>query len=246
MTDLFQPNDSLDQTELDPTKNYLEELVGEGKKFSSAEALAKSKAEADQFIERLKLENSGIRQELNSRVKMEEFLDKLNTFQSKSPTNDQDGLGAKKDDGTKLTQEDIATLLDTKLSERETKQKAMQNVELVKQKLQETLGPNYATKLEQMTNTLGLSKEFLNSVASSSPAAFLKLVGVEEGKKAGDLFSSPPKSQFNTEGFKPTGDKRDWSFYEEIRKKDPRKYWTVSVQNEMHQQAVKLGEAFKQ
>lgn len=244
MTDLFQPNDSQDQTELDHNKNYLEELVGEGKKFSSPEALAKSKAEADLFIERLKTEQLGLRQELNSRVKMEEFLDKLNTFQSKSPTNDLDAPGAKKDDTQRLTSEDITKLLDTKLSERERQQKAFQNVEVVKQKLQETLGPNYATKLEQMTSTLGLSKEFLNSVASSSPAAFLKLVGVEE-KKAGDLFFSPPKSQMNTEGFRPTGDKKDWDYYEEIRKKDPRKYWTSTVQNEMHLQAQKLGDAFK-
>lgn len=251
MTDLFQPTPQDDIQDLDPNKNYYDDLVGEGKPFSTNEALARSKVESNLFIERLKTEQAGLRQELNSRVKMEEFLERLSDIerhklnsiqQTKSPTsNEQDGPGAKQADA--LTPEDITQLLDNKLSERERLNKATQNVELVKQKLQESLGPNYATKLEQMTNTLGLSKEFLNNVASTSPSAFLKLVGLDSQKQT-DLFTSPPKNQLST-GFKPTTGEKNWDYFEDIRKKDPKKYWTPSVQNEMHLQAHKLGEAFK-
>jgi hypothetical protein len=246
MTDLFDQN-NLPQDDIDPTKNYYEELVGEGKKFSDNEALAKSIVHKDSFIERLKAEQAGLRQELNTRVKMEEFIDKMNTLsQVKSPSNGQDSPGRTTEDNPKgLTDEDLNKLLDTKLSEREKQLKATLNVEQVKQKLQEALGPQYATKLEQMTNTLGLSREYLNSIASTSPAAFLKLVGIEEKKSRDDIFTPPPRSQVNPDtqvSF--NSGSRNVKYYENLFNNDPEKYWSPKVQNEMHADRKKLGARF--
>lgn len=50
MTDVFDTDNS------ETTASALEELVGEGKKFADAEALAKGKKESDNFIEQLKQE----------------------------------------------------------------------------------------------------------------------------------------------------------------------------------------------
>ena len=44
-----------------PVADPLQELVGEGKKFKSIEDLAKSKVEADRFIDKLKSENDALR-----------------------------------------------------------------------------------------------------------------------------------------------------------------------------------------
>lgn len=227
MTDLFQ--DHIDDPIIDENKDYLSELVGEGKKFSDPAALARGKYEADLFVERLKTEMSGLRNELNSRVKMEEFLDKLNSYQTpKSPDAGQQPPVGAKEDGSKLTPEDVLKLVD----QREQKQKANENVSKVMNKLQESLGPNYATKLKQVTQSLGLSQDHINSLASTSPEALYKLLGLDEKRQ--DLFQSPPHSQVNTLGFKSTGGNKDWKYFDDIKKKDARKYWSTPVQNEMH------------
>lgn len=250
MTDLFTQSD--ETLSIDPEKDYFEELVGEGKSFTDAKALARAKVESNLFIERLKTENAGIRQELNSRVKMEEFIDRMETLQkqTKSPSNERDAPDHEMVDQKGLTTEDITKLLDNRLTERERLSKASQNVELVKNKLQEVLGPNYATKLEQMTNNLGLSREYLNSIASNSPTAFLKLVGVtaDRSSTTEDVFTPPPRSQVNPDAFRPsdTATDKNYKHYERIFKSDPTLYWSPKIQNELTATRRKMGAKFFQ
>jgi hypothetical protein len=75
----------------DETKNYLEELVGDGKKFRDYESLAKGKAYADAMIEHMKAEQAAMRndyQSLNSkynaREKLEDLVEKFSTQQHSS------------------------------------------------------------------------------------------------------------------------------------------------------------------
>jgi len=238
MTDLFQDQDINDPV-IDDNKDYLTELVGEGKKFSDPKALARGKYEADLFVERLKQENLGLRNELNSRVKMEEFLDKLNSSQNtKSPDAGQQPPDQDKGSTPGLKPEDVLKLLD----QREQQSKATQNVNKVKERLQESLGPNYANKLKQVANTLNLSTEHLNTLAATSPDALYKLIGLEDKKQ--EPFQAPPRNQMSS-SFSPTNTSRDWDYYEDLRKKDKLKYWSPAVQNQMHQDAIRLGEKFK-
>lgn len=240
MTDLFQDDPALDT--IDPTKKYLEELVGEGKKFSDPEALARGKAEADLFIERLKQENVGIRNELNSRVKMEEFLDKLNSSQqAKSPdAGQQPSDQAKAETSPNLKPEDVIKLLD----QREQQSKAVGNVNKVKERLQEVLGPNYTTKLKQVASNLNLSTDHLNSLASTSPEAFYKLIGLEDKKP--DAFQAPMRNQMQVTGFKPENTVRDWDYYQKLKAdKGVTHYWSTAVQNQLHLDAHRLGDKFK-
>src|SRR4029450_8159059 len=85
MTDLFSDESDIN---VDPNKNYLEELVGEGKKFKTPEDLARGKAESDSFIERLQKELHGLRNELKSRLQLEEVVDRISSA-SKSPISEQ-------------------------------------------------------------------------------------------------------------------------------------------------------------
>lgn len=233
MTDLFQ--EPLDIS--DENVDYLQEIAGPGKKFDRTKyesteawerAVAEGKYKGDLFAERLKQETAGLRQELNSRVKMEEFLDKLNSFQQpKSPDNGQQPSVTTKEE-TGLKPEDVLKLLD----QREQQSKAVQNVNRVKEHLQETLGPNYATKLKQVASTLNLSEQYLNNLAATSPEAVFKLVDVS-GERKQDLFQAPPRNQMATQ-FRPQGKTLDWAHFEAIKKESPTKYWSIPVQNQMH------------
>lgn len=251
MTDLF----SAPQTtgEENPNKNFLEELVGEGKKFKTPEELARGKAEADAFIKRLQDEAAGLRQELSTRQTLEQLMDKMAAEKGNQQTNqqsyNQDSEGG---EGTKavksITEEDIARLVEERLSTAEKTRIHNSNLETVRKALESSLGSDYVTHLKAKAAELGVSEEYLSNMAKETPKAFLKLVEVDGSPKGTtpQLFSPPPTHGLpgsNNKGFSPTGQRKQ-SWYENLRKSNPTEYWSPATQNRMHQEAQSLGEAF--
>ena len=253
MTDLFSQQTPGD-TNIDPNKKYYEELVGEDKKFKTNEDLAKAKAESDRFIQQLQGELSGIRQELSTRQTLEELMTKVGAPKApeNTPGNNQNPQG--EDDGKNVksfSEEDIARLVEDRLSKAERARVQNSNLETVKQALQESIGSDYVTHLKTKAAELGVSEEYLNSMAKDTPKAFLKLVEAGEAKRAtysaSGLFTPPSGANIpstnQSKSFSPTGTPK-MSFYENIRRTDPTKYWSAAVQNKMHKDALALGESF--
>jgi hypothetical protein len=252
LTDLF--TQTTGNTEIDPNKKYYEELVGEDKKFKTNEDLAKSKAESDRFIQQLQGELAGIRQELSTRQTLEELMTKVGAPKApeNTPGNNQNPNGD--DDGKNVktfSEEDIARLVEDRLSKAERARVHSSNLETVKQALQESIGPDYVTHLKAKAAELGVSEEYLNSMAKETPKAFLKLVEADGAKRAtpvaGGLFTPPSganiQSTNQSRGFAPSGTPK-LSYYENIKRSDPAKYWSAAVQNKMHKDAIALGDAF--
>lgn len=254
MTDLFSQQTNGD-TNIDPSKNYYEELVGEDKKFKTNEDLAKAKAESDRFIQQLQGELAGIRQELSTRQTLEELMTKVGSQRApentppgnnQNPNGDDDGRNVKA-----LSEEDIARLVEDRLTKAERARVHNSNLETVKQTLVESFGSDYVTHLKAKAAELGVSEEYLNSMAKETPKAFLKLVEADGAKRAtpvaGGLFTPPSganiRSTDQSKGFSPTGIPK-MSYYENIKRTDPTKYWSAAVQNKMHKDAIALGEAF--
>lgn len=233
----------------DPNKNWLEELVGEGKKFKDPVELARGKAEADAFIERLKREQEELRTELNTRLTLEQYLDKMgNTSQtngrSDPPPNEPNGDGS--NTTASLKPEDIERLIETKVSERETQRIQSQNRAETRQKLVEAFGNDYISKLKEVGGALGLSAERLDAMAAESPKAFLKLVGADtapQQQRRPDSLFVPPTGHNTTQPRSVSGD-RTKSYYDAMKKADSKNYWSASVQNQMHKDALRLGENF--
>lgn len=251
MTDLFSQQTNGD---IDPNKKYYEELVGDDKKFKTNEDLAKAKAESDRFIQQLQGELAGIRQELSTRQTLEELMTKVGSGRApeNTPGNNQNLSGD--DDGKNVksfSEEDIARLVEDRLSKAERARVQNSNLETVKQALQESFGSDYVTHLKAKAAELGVSEEYLNSMAKDTPKAFLKLVEAGEAKRAtpvaGSLFTPPSGANIHStnqsKGFSPTGTPK-MSFYENIKRTDPVKYWSPEVQNKMHKDAIALGESF--
>src|SRR4051794_16092193 len=117
MTDLF--NDSDDTPDIDQNKDYFSELVGDGKKYKDSQAAGRAIVEKDAFIERLKAEAHGLRQELNTRLKLEEVVDRISSA-SKSPTSEQPPR--EPDNGqsaSQLSPEDVQALVTKTLTDSE-------------------------------------------------------------------------------------------------------------------------------
>lgn len=249
MTNLFNTSVTNGETPIDPQKNYFEELVGDDKKFKTPQDLARAKLESDSFIERLKRENEQIRTELNARLTVEQLMDKVTASKEtpnqplgNQPENNGEG-GAKT-----FNEEDIARIVEQRITEKERTRIQESNLNQVRQALTEKFGPDFASQLKQTADSFGVGEEFLNNLAKEQPRAFLALVD-REGPKTPqntqvNLFTPSPSVQTpRTQGFTPTGD-RKMSYYEDLKRKDQALYWSPKVQNQMHQDAIKLGDVF--
>jgi hypothetical protein len=244
MTDLFADDDT--EVQIDQSKNYLEELVGEGKKFKSPEDLARGKFESDAFIARLQNEMKGLRSELNTRLKLEEVVDKITASRSESPSNDGNQSREPDVDKSALSPDDVRELISKQLTDSEKQAQRARNTAFVEQKCQEAFGPTFRRTLKDRAAALNVGEQFLKDMAADQPKAFLTLMDVREQREVNSTATTAPRTSVNTNalGFQPDAGVKRKSHYDAIRAKDPRRYWSVSVQQEMHSEAQKQGEAF--
>lgn len=245
---LFE-NEGTREPVIDPNKDWMAEYVGEGKKFKDAADLAKGKAHSDAFIFRLQKEMDGLRQELNTRIKLEEFMDRMNSQNSSGANQATQTAGTgNQTDGTAssaTSTPDIEKLIEERLAAKEAELRERQNLDIARQKLQETLGQDYQSELESRTQALGLTKDFVANLAKTQPKALFALLGIDaqQSRRTDDLFA--PKGSVNTSALNQgQTSEKTWSYYEKLRRQNPATYWSSQVQSEIHRQAAKLGERF--
>lgn len=247
---LFEPSKDNQLPEFDPNKNYVEELVGEGKKFKTVEDLAKGKAEADAFIafknreyDILKEDYLNLRKEHTAGSRLEDLITKLSLTQP--PSSNEPPLENEEHKVPAYNPEDIdARVLET-VSKLELQKKETSNFNEVQAKLQEKLGLNYENILKQQVAELGLSFDDVNTLAKKSPKAFFKTLGLEDNVRNDNSFNAPPRSQNRSDNFAPSSTKRTWSFYEKMRKDQPQLYLNPKTQVQMHKDHKELGNAFE-
>lgn len=213
-------------------------------KYKDNNGIVKAVEHKDQFIIQLKTEQAQLRAELETRIKNEEFLDKMNSFISgtnaKGAPSPQDDTSDNKTLTPTVTPQDVERLLE----QRDDKKRQEDNLVMVERKLAETLGPNSGSKLKQRAIELDMSENDLVNIAKQNPKAFFQLVGVEE--RSNQTFTPPPRNQLNTE-FKPSNNtygQKNFSHYEELRKTKPNDYWQPRIQNEMMKALETQGDAF--
>lgn len=247
MTDNIFGSGATDMTNIAPTATetlLVDQLVGEGKKFKTLDDLAKGKLESDRTIEQRNAELAALREELASRVKLEEVLDRLTSRE----TEDRDDYPYQGNNSSAsgqpatINQKQIETLIETTITKKERERTANQNRTLVLNRLKELYGDGYAQRLNDAQAQLGLDKESLNDLAARSPTAFLKLVapGVNSNEKG---FVSPPRSSVTSESFNSnTGNSAmpgSPEYFKRLKKESPTTYWSPKVQNELHKAALK-------
>lgn len=245
MTDLFTIPPA--QTQLTEDKNYLTELVGEGKKFRSPEDLAKGKAQSDQYIKDLESRLDEQREqylklfeESNKRAKAEDLVNQLRA--ERQPTNQ--GIqptATNTDVKPSFNPDEIETFISRKIQENDLKKTQTENFNLVMKTLQEKLGSNYAQTLTAQANELGLSQDYVNQMAATHPKVFLKTFGLDEQTTPTRNIWQPVKNENNSSMFKPQAQKRSWSYYQDLKKTNPGLYNSPKIQKQMHDDANTMG-----
>ncbi len=237
---IFEDNqtESTDQTGSNETSLF-ETLVGEGKKFKTAEDLARAKINSDNFIEQLKEEPKQLREDLNRLASELELLKKVNgapTAQSQGNTTPVE---------TPKDQEfDLDARIRESLQKVSSEEKARNNLAQVNDAMVKLYGD--ASKAHEVLSTkaqeLGVGVEFLKDIAARSPTAFFQTVGIQESPRSEQVGN---RSTVNTGATSQTGIKANtYAWYQQLRKDNPVLYNSPKMKNQMMKDALAKGDAF--
>lgn len=225
----------------DDNKDYLAELTGPGGKFDRTkytselemyQAMAKGKYHGDKTLEHKNREFDELREtfldtqaQATAAAKFEELVTKLENRTNNSNTTNNPDVGNVEQPSFDPSK--IDELLEAKLTKRDADRQEKANLSMVDTRLRERFGDNAGTVLKEKMNTLGLSNEDLKFLAKKSPEAVFNALGLNQ-QQATD-YQAPPRSNTRSDSFQPQTTIRDAVFYEDLRRKDPKSYFSQST-----------------
>ena len=161
------------------SQNLLDQLVGEGKRYASTDALAKGRLEADEYIKRLESENKDMRdafttveEESKRAATVDELLAEVrNKASSKQPQ-------------AAMSEADVKTTVEELYNQQRTnEQRAANKSRADAAILAKFSDPDSATShVKKRIKELGLSAEKVKDLSETSPDAFVALMALESVK----------------------------------------------------------------
>lgn len=240
-------DDTGNQPDIDPTKNYLEELVGENKKFKTAEDLAKGKFMSDSYISTLERQRDEmredylkLREEAAASTRLQELLDKL---EEKADLTSRELPLSNEEKSTGVNPEQVESLVSAQVLAMRESERQEENRRFVERMLNERLGSNYKSVLKEQAKALELTDDEVNLMAKNKPNLFLKTFGLDQPVKT-ESFQAPLRSQSRTDTFAPQTTKRTYSYYQNMRKTNPNLYLDRKIAIQMDKDAQALGKDF--
>lgn len=219
-----------------PPASNLDALVGEGRKYASVEDLAKSRMDADNYIQQLEAENAQFRQGIQTQV--EQFRQQIQDDTPPStPKVEQ-----------RAPEVDLEARIRDTIQKTEREQRLAKNVNDVSQKLVDVYGTaekaNAAVKARAAE--LGVGLDFLMESAAQSPKAFYAQLGLDATPRAAPSMGNGQVNPSALANANPNAvaEQGTYKFYEELRKNNPKLYNKPQTQLQMHKDAMEKGEAF--
>lgn len=244
-TDLFATNDDI---VIDEKKDYLTEMVGEGKKYKTVADLAKAQYHADSYIPILTRrldekdqDNLRIKKEYESRAGLEELLAQLKQQQTSTTTTVIPQVSQVENKAPVLDESKLNELVSTKLTQWDQEKRQTANVNEVRKKLTETYGSHFQETLKAKAEELRVSPQFLNNLAKDHPTVLYKTLGLDDQVQPVNI-NAPSTSQ----RFVPRGEpKRTWDYYQKMKKENRELYDNPRTALQMQKDAIELGDAFQ-
>lgn len=226
-----------DQAESSNQEDFVASVVSEkGEQWSDPQTLAKGYVHAQKRIKELEeLAGQAHKQDF-----AKELLDQLRQAPARGPAEAVTTNPSKDDEYTTPSPEDIQSLIETKLTEREKSKSLQDNLRATDKLLEDAFGTDANSTVSQKAKELGLSKERLTEIAGESPSAFMALMGSPKAKETNHLTTSSR----NTASLNPQSGERNKGYYTELRKKNSSLYFHPETQRQMMQDAERLGDKF--
>lgn len=249
MNDLFNNDDIA--VAVEAIANPIEHLVGEGKKYKTPEQLAKGKLYSDLFIDKQKVV---IDEQASKLAQLEAELAQMRETSKKTVEEiNREGITNNLAEGKTaqmFTLEDVKKIVGETLSSSKDAETRQRNVEMVRETLQKTWGDKYQAKLEEAAKEFG-GKEELARMAETNPRAFLKLVDANGEPKAANtnqtnaaLFNPNSSIQIGALTNKGQGTVKGHKYFQELRKSDPKNYFSGPAFQERMASIAALGEDY--
>lgn len=217
------------------TENYVEKVKQtKGEQWQDPNVLAKGYLSAQDHIAQLTRQIEEMREDLGKRATAEEILAELRKEQAKPTAGERpsanSGSGAT-ENTTQGGPEDIKRLIEETLTQREKNRTAAENLKEADAQLTRLYGTEATAKMEARAKELGLSKERMTEIASESPTAFLSLIG--EKPPVADNRTVSSEVNTATDQFSRSSNERTWDYYQEMRRKNPKLYYSAKMQRQL-------------
>jgi len=228
-------------------ESYVKKLVeAKGEKWQDPEIIAKGKVEADNYIAELQRELEELRGDLSKNEYAKQLLETLqgkaeaSTSSNSAEAQQKENEGSAADQNTTGDAGDLESLVEETIRKREQQQTAQQNLGQVQETLTEAYGTEASKVVKERAQELGMSLERLQEIAAESPSAFMRLVGDSPAVEKNPTTTS---SVNTTAAFNRSGE-RNWNYYQDLRRSNPKQYYSPKVQNQLAQDRVNLGDRF--
>lgn len=221
------------------------DLVGEGKKYSDPDAAAKALVEKDRFIQRVLDEKRQLEADLKAQINFQAFDDRMKALEAARLTEHREPTPAPVSTPASVEPADLEDKIAKALADREQQTIRSRNLITVKDTLVEKLGNDYPTRVKARAKELGISLDRLNQIAAETPNAFFTLIGLTNSPQRVDNVA-PPASQHNPAAFVPESNRKNYAYFQQMRKERPGEYHTPRVQQEEMKEAIRQGAAFYQ
>lgn len=236
------------QQETQPQASYLQKLVEtRGENWKDPEVLAKGKMEADAYIKNLEDQLSQMRDDLGKQDYAAKLLQQLEGRASASTTDkplesntNTSGTVTEGHTNLAVSENDLKSLVEKTLTERELQATANQNISAVDSKLQDMYGTEASNVLLNKSKELGISLERMQNLASESPSAFFTLIGEKQ-----ESFKPMTQGSIRTDGVAmQSSAQRDWSYYQKLRRENRNEYYSPKVQQQLMEDKMRMGDKF--
>jgi hypothetical protein len=245
-TQTEQTNEQTTQ-ETTPQESYVQKLVeAKGENWKDPETLAKGKLEADGYIKTLEEQLTQMREDMKKQEYQAQVLEQL---QNKAADSTAAKTVAPSDNGNtegqnttgNLSEEDLKSLVEKTLTQREKYATVQHNLSQVDKSLVDRCGTEAAAVVQKKAAELGMSMDRLRDIAAESPNAFFTLIG-----EAPKIPTNPMvQGSVRTEGVNmQVSAERNWAYYQKLRRENPNEYYQPKTQQMLMADRVKMGDRF--
>jgi hypothetical protein len=222
----------------------LDQFVGEGKKYSDSDAVAKALVEKDTFIQRLLDEKRQLEADFKAAQNLQAYNDRIAALEARAQVERVEPTPPTNAPSTPTPSGVDEATVQRLIEQREASQKRTRNLLEVKDKLTEVFGDDYPTRVKAQAQALGIDMAKLNELAAETPSAFYALIGLDRpAQRAGDV--APPATQVNSASqFNANVGKKNNKYYSELRRTKPNEYYTPRIAMEEFNELKRQGPAF--
>jgi hypothetical protein len=220
------------------TTNPVALLVGEGRKYKTVEDLAKAYVNVDEFAEKLKGENATLREKAAEAATLQQVLDRL-----KAPEQSADDNSGKQAAPTSagLSATEVAKIVGETLTGLETQRTREANIRAADAALKKVFGDKATEVFNKAAPTADVRKALMQ-LAAASPDRFLEVFvkpAQVSGSQADHHTSVNTAALLDSSNSGRAADPGTKEFYDDLRKKEPSKYYSQAIQLQMQNAAIK-------